>query len=401
MTAVCFVGIGFALADVLGGQVRDRLVEMFQRRAEQVALEVNAESLDGRTLGHAITFGEKAKIDRLRERIRVGGWVHEIKVWNPEFRVLHTPDPEDLGRLRAPSEPLRRAMTEGVATTNFDRVHAADGGRASRVFEVYAPLTREGGTVTGVVEVYLPYAPVARAIREDTRAAVAVVGAGLLVLYVLLVPIVGRASRTLRRQAAENHRQAHQDELTGLPNRRWLLNRLVRLESALDHGGPPAALLLIDLDRFKDVNDALGHHHGDTLLRQASRRMRAVLRDGDELARLGGDEFAVLLPRTPALEDAVAVTTRLRAALEEPFELDGVPVYVEGSVGIALWPHHGRTSDELLRHADVAMYAAKNGASGWCVFEPEDEGDRNVRLSRLGELRRAITRGELVLHYQP
>jgi hypothetical protein len=153
---------------------------MYQRRAEQVALEVNAESLgrpDARS--RPSPFGEKAEIDRLRERIRAGGWVHDIKVWNPEFRVLHTPEPEHLGRIRRPSAPLHQAMTQGIATTNFARVHAAGGGDTARLFEVYAPLVREGGTVTGVVEVYLPYAPVARAIREDTRAAVAVVGGGL------------------------------------------------------------------------------------------------------------------------------------------------------------------------------------------------------------------------------
>jgi diguanylate cyclase (GGDEF)-like protein len=396
MTAGCFVAIGLALAGLLEHQVRDRLVDESQRRAVQVALEVGRGPIGRGPLGDRLDPAARRELDRLLARVQVGRWVHDVKLWNPERRVLYTQDREVLGTVRPISSALAGAL-RGETRTNFHRVEEAggDGG----LFEVYTPVRDVHGRQIGAFEVYLPYAPVARQIQRDTRDAVAVLAGGLGLLYLLLLPIVARASATLRRQADEQHRLAREDDLTGLPNRRWLLDRL-RTLVVRDAPGPSAALLLVDLDRFKDVNDALGHHNGDELLRLASRRMRGALRDGDVLARLGGDEFAVLLGRLSGREDAAVVADRLGEALDDPFELDGVPVYVEASIGIAVWPEHGRTGDELLRHADVAMYEAKRRQSGWAVFEA-DAGDERDRLTRLGELRRALDRDELVLHFQP
>ena len=396
MTAGCFVATGFALAGLLEHQVRDRLVDESQRRAVQVALEVSHGPLGRGPLGQELDVTDKRELDRLLRRVQVGRWVHDVKVWNPERRVLYTQDTEVLGQVRPISSALAGAL-RGQTRTNFDRVEQSGG--HGGLFEVYTPLRDVRGRQIGAFEVYLPYAPVAAAIRRDTRHAVAILAGGLGLLYLLLLPIVGRASATLRRQADEQHRLAREDELTGLPNRRWLLDRLEALAER-DAPRSPAALLIVDLDRFKEVNDALGHHNGDELLRLASRRMRGVLRDGDLIARLGGDEFAVLLGRLAGPEDTVSVADRLGEALDDPFELDGVPVYVEASIGIAVWPDHGATGDELLRHADVAMYAAKRRHAGWAVFEA-DTGDERDRLSRLGELRRALDHDELILHFQP
>jgi diguanylate cyclase (GGDEF)-like protein len=160
-------------------------------------------------------------------------------------------------------------------------------------------------------------------------------------------------------------------------------------------------MLLIDLDRFKEVNDTLGHDYGDALLVEVAERLRAVLRRGDTLARMGGDEFAVLLDCVPDRAAAGELAGRLQDALRRPFALRGVAVELEASVGVALYPEHGATIGELLQRADVAMYDAKRGRRGIATYSPDRDPYSADRLGLLAELRRAIEHDELVLHYQP
>jgi diguanylate cyclase len=195
--------------------------------------------------------------------------------------------------------------------------------------------------------------------------------------------------------------QALSDALTGLPNRTLLHDRTGQAIRQSDRDLVPAALLLLDLDRFKEVNDTLGHHYGDQLLLQVGERLRAVLRQVDTVARLGGDEFAVLLPRIETAEGAVTVADKLRAALEAPFVLEGLALEVEASIGVALYPDHAADADELLQRADIAMYAAKQARAGFVLFDPKLDQHSPRRLALLGELRRAIEHQQLVLHYQP
>ncbi|MEJ5254245.1 MAG: EAL domain-containing protein [Acidimicrobiales bacterium] len=196
-------------------------------------------------------------------------------------------------------------------------------------------------------------------------------------------------------------RQALHDGLTGLPNR-TLLNE--RLRQALQHSqvsGEHVALLMMDLDQFKEVNDALGHDHGDKLLIEMSRRLQHVLRDVDTIARLGGDEFAVLMTVGVSEQRALDVARRIRDALEQPFQLGGISVQTSASIGVTLAPTHGTDAETLAQHADVAMYTAKRGGGGIAMYSPEHDQSSIRRLALLGELRRAIDDGELVLHYQP
>ena len=195
--------------------------------------------------------------------------------------------------------------------------------------------------------------------------------------------------------------QAYSDQLTGLPNRALLQDRTEQvLRTAARHGGT-AALLLIDLDRFKEVNDTLGHHHGDMLLQQVATRLTGVLRDSDTVARLGGDEFAVLLPQIQGVADAMAAAEKITAALDAPFTLDGLSLEVDGSVGVAVYPDHADDPAQLLQRADVAMYAAKTGHLGYVVYDPGLDRHNPHRLGLLGQLRRAIANDELVVYYQP
>jgi diguanylate cyclase len=224
------------------------------------------------------------------------------------------------------------------------------------------------------------------------------VGLGLLGMF--WATVVGYQRRT-QRQAAENQHQALHDGLTGLPNRTLLRDRTDQAIHQADRELVPAALLLVDLDRFKEVNDALGHHYGDQLLVQVGQRLRAPLREVDTVARLGGDEFAVLLPRIETAEGAITVASKLQAALEEPFLLEDLALDVEASIGVAIYPRHGSDTDELLQHADIAMYVAKDTHAGFVEFDAKLDQYNPGRLALLGELRRAIQQRQLLLHYQP
>lgn len=160
------------------------------------------------------------------------------------------------------------------------------------------------------------------------------------------------------------------------------------------------ALLLIDLDHFKEINDTFGHQYGDLLLQQLRPRLRATLRQSDTVARLDGDEFAVLLPSADS-GGACLAAGKLLVALEQPFEVDGESLHIGASVGIALFPDHGEDAQALLRRADVAMYVAKRASTGYCVYAPEQDEHSPRRLALMGELRQAIETGQLLLHYQP
>ena len=155
------------------------------------------------------------------------------------------------------------------------------------------------------------------------------------------------------------------------------------------------------MDRFKDVNDSLGHDNGDELLVRLGERLSAAVRPGDVVARLGGDEFGVVLARVTSENDALAALERLRAAVGEPVQVGGLPLAPEVSIGFALLPDDGAAPDVLLQRADIAMYVAKAGHAGVVRYDPAQDHYDAERLAVVGELRRALAEDELVLHYQP
>jgi diguanylate cyclase (GGDEF)-like protein/PAS domain S-box-containing protein len=218
-----------------------------------------------------------------------------------------------------------------------------------------------------------------------------------------LVRVTGTSMDITERKQAEEalRHQALHDGLTGLPNRTLLQDRLSQAILAAQRENTPLSLLLVDLDRFKEINDTFGHHYGDLLLEQIGPRLRGVLRSTDTVARLGGDEFGILLPTNDAAS-AFVVAQHLVEMLEAPFELDGQQmVEIGASIGIASYPAHGSDTATLLRLADVAMYVAKRGESGIVVYTVEQDHNSAERLALGGELRRAIDKNELLLHFQP
>jgi diguanylate cyclase (GGDEF)-like protein len=205
-----------------------------------------------------------------------------------------------------------------------------------------------------------------------------------------------RLADRLRAQVADNAHQATHDPLTGLPNR-LLFERVVSGSLTAGRGG---AVLLLDLDRFKEVNDALGHGVGDDLLREVAARLTAVVPDGATVARLGGDEFGIVVPRASAAQGH-RVAADVRAALERPHRLSDVDVTVDGSVGIAVAGRTDVAATDMLRRADVAMYAAKAARTGVEVYTADRDTNSSARLALVTDLRRAIESGELRLAYQP
>jgi len=222
-----------------------------------------------------------------------------------------------------------------------------------------------------------------------------------------LVPAVERELREARvreerRQAEETIRRlAYTDPVTELPNRTRFRKQV---EEAVETGKReqrPVALLLMDLERFKEVNDTLGHTRGDALLQQVGARLRSALFAPDVVARLGGDEFGVLLPHLAETGDVTQVIQKLQSILETPFMIDGIPIAVEASIGVALIPDHATDADTLLQRADIAMYRAKRMASGYTVYAPEYDLHSPERLGLMAELRDAIEKNQLLLHFQP
>ncbi|MGR8918208.1 MAG: putative bifunctional diguanylate cyclase/phosphodiesterase [Gammaproteobacteria bacterium] len=195
--------------------------------------------------------------------------------------------------------------------------------------------------------------------------------------------------------------QSMHDELTGMANRRLFLDRLGQHIHAGEREGRVFALMNIDLDRFKAINDTLGHAAGDEVLRIAGERMDRLARRSDTYARMGGDEFAVLLSNAGNAEDAITVARRLIESLVQPIKLDDRIVQVDASVGIALYPEHGTTPSTLLAHADEAMYAAKRGAQRIAVFNGNDATGVHETASISIELPAFVEQDAVELHYQP
>ncbi|MFC9175510.1 MULTISPECIES: bifunctional diguanylate cyclase/phosphodiesterase [unclassified Streptomyces] len=219
------------------------------------------------------------------------------------------------------------------------------------------------------------------------------------VLPLFAVPLIALDSTLwIARARAEEQLR---DPLTGLPNRQWLLERTWSALEDAESVGTRSGLVLIDLDRFRAVNDTLGHLAGDRLLLQIAERLRLALPPGAEAARLGGDEFAVLLPQADSTTSAQRVARHLVAELSSPLDLDGLVLVLEASAGVAVYPDHALDAEGLLRRADVAMYQAKRDRTGVEVYESKRDSNTPDRLGLLGDLRRALDAGDVELHYQP
>jgi diguanylate cyclase len=321
-----------------------------------------------------------------------------------------------LHEIRATGSPSDRAVADSVlaeqaryhtlAEQMFAQVDAGDAARTLALSEESLPRIHViESLIYDAAETSSGHAQRALArLRQDESSVLAgtlvVFGVGLGLLVVCCLVIAG-ARRRLERQAALTRHQALHDALTGLPNRALLRDRGERAIAAARRYGGNVGLLLIDLDRFKDINDTLGHHQGDALLRGVAERLASVLREADSVARLGGDEFAVLLPQLLEPDGAMNVAQKLLEALRQPFVVDELVLEVDASIGVAVSADHESDIDTLLQRADVAMYVAKHEHAGATAYAPELDVNSPRRLALLADLRHAIDERALSLHYQP
>jgi len=229
------------------------------------------------------------------------------------------------------------------------------------------------------------------------------VTSGFVILWVAVwigLILSSKISRELDKKNLQLQHLALHDTLTGLPNRTLLNDRIERILFDAKRHQQSFALFLIDLDRFKEINDTLGHHFGDKLLKVVSVRLKESVRLNDSIARLGGDEFAVLLPHTD-YKGAELCANRILYAMSKPFVIDNITTESKASIGISIFPEHAQEADELMKYADIAMYQAKQSQSGFALYDPEQNKHSVRRLRLMSDLRDAVKNQNIHLAYQP
>ena len=406
LSLIPMVALGFVLARVLQSQIVTRSLADAGESAQLVARLGIQPRLTPRELRDGLSAQDIRALDEQLRARSVKTDLARIKIWNNRGRIVYSDDHALIGRSPSESDDLGDALRgepdpAEVVSPSLHTETASEVG-LGRLVEVYVPLRFvASGPPAGVFEIYLSYRPIAAAISRDENMIALLVFLGLALLWAILFRIVASASRRLSRQARENSRLARYDQLTGLPNRTLFREHVAQALGESDPLAPTVAVLLLDIDAFKQVNDTLGHRTGDEVLREVARRLQTRLGPEALLARLGNDEYAILQPLAGGAADAPTVAAAAQAAMEAPITLDGVALNVEVSIGIAIAPDHAHDADTLLQRADMALDRARARRGRVEVYSPEYDQSGAARLALLGEVRPALERGEFVLFYQP
>ena len=339
--------------------------------------------------------------------------ITKVKIYNLDGLTVFSTDEKQIGEDKRDNPGFREASAGQVSSVFVfrEKFDAFEGTLSNRnLVASYIPVrSKENGQIEGVFEVYTDITDSLELQRQAQWKVAGLVMALLGVLYVFLFFIVRKADRVIVRQERERaerealiRHQAYHDVLTGLPNRAYFTERLREAVALASRHGHMCALMFIDLDRFKRVNDSLGHDAGDRLLTLIATRIRSCLRNSDSLFRVGGDEFTVILPEVAAPQDAAIVARRVIESVSCPAAIGGHELAVGATIGIAVYPSDGDTADSLLRNADAAMYSIKASGRGSHAFYRATMNHRaHERLALESEVRKAVREGELVLHYQP
>ncbi len=435
LTIVPVVSLGYVLARTVDDEARSAALDSALQRARTIAASMESSLVDGDLSDGPEDTTERPDFNNTMPDRVDDGTLLRFRVRDLVGRVVYdTARPSaGLGKPQIDDEVIEvveaaQADIDGDAgvLAHFTTVGADPGdvGEAGLpnlgvpALEVYVALrftnetlndivredrtvVRPGETVVaGVAEMYLPYADIDARTASSIRRLVIMIAVGLTVLWLVLAGIVASVAVREKRHRAMAEQRALHDRLTGLPGRTIYADRLQAALAAGGRTGTDVALVVVDLDRFKEVNDTLGHRNGDELLCIVADRLSSALRPGDTVARLDGDEFGIVLPGARA-EKVETILRRLQDALVREAELGGVAVSIEASIGYAIWPIDADNAETLQQRADLALHTAKSARAAIVRYdEGIDEFDPQ-RLGLLAELRRGISNDELVLHYQP
>lgn len=337
----------------------------------------------------------------------------KVKLIYLDGRIIYSTDPTEIGADYSINPGFIKALQGGVQSEliHHDRFHGLNGEvRNIDTLSSFVALRRSASEpVEGVLEVYTDVTEVLAHDVEQQRLVTQSVAVVLVALYAILFFIVRHADAVIRRQyeqrlSAEQdlqHATTH-DALTELPNRVLLQDRIRQSLAAAERNGTLLAVAYVDLDNFKNINNSLGHHVGDEVLKVMARRLTGCLRDGDTIARIGGDEYVVSLPDIHSSVNLFQIAKKMLNAISIPLEIAGRELHITASIGIAIYPEHGKDVDTLMRHADLAMYNAKHlGRNRHQVFVEHMSEQVQQQVQLEDEMWRALGGNEFVLYYQP
>ncbi|HEX6530618.1 MAG TPA: EAL domain-containing protein [Burkholderiales bacterium] len=356
---------------------------------------------------------ELAALDLDLRRLADGLSVVKVKIYDLNGLTVYSTDPRQIGQDASQNPGFQRAR-DGYAISNLTlrrKVDSWEGEMFERhILATYVPVhVYDAAPVEAVLEVYNDVTELVEATQASQWKILAAVLGAMVLIYFVLQAILSYYQRLLadkeRERAAQEERirhQAYHDALTGLPNRASFTEHLEESMRRAKRAGWPLALLFLDLDLFKRVNDSLGHDAGDRLLRVAAERIRRSVREADMLFRMGGDEFTVLLEDVRGPEEAAMVATRVLEGIAEPLQLQHHEIAVTASIGIALYPRDDVVGERLVKSADTAMYRAKElGRNRYAFFAREMNERVESQMMIEQALRRALKNDEFVLHFQP
>lgn len=400
LVAVLVIGVVLALSYRADANRRG----LAEGRAEAVLMAQTAIGplLDGRPLSQGLSSAEQSSMHHLVSTAIRSHHVLRLRIRDLSGTIVFSNDGSGLHQSANSGnrDELQRAAS-GLIVARLTRLNAdnAHGPFGPAVVEVYLPL-RAGSLdhQVGILEAYLPYTPIRLDVNAGLHSLYQNLAVGLGALYLILFAISYVVGRKLRRQVKISAYLAEHDVLTDLPNR-MLFHRRAKAALQRDQlNGRKTTIAIIDLDRFKEINDTLGHYNGDLLLSALSQVITTFLNDPNALARMGGDEFGILLSN---VDEPEIVLRELREAIEHEITIAGLPLTVEASIGYATAPDHGSDVDDLLQLADVAMYVAKAHHRGVVCYDASQNHYDASNLALMAELRQAIDSDQLVLHYQP
>jgi diguanylate cyclase (GGDEF)-like protein len=396
---VLSLGLGLASVLILFVVYHFAVSEAERAAARQANLMASAllqREVQPGDLARPVTEVRRSELDTLFQSQLLAADVLVVSLVRTDGLVTYSTDHGLMGTYASPTLASEAAL--GVIVSRTSRT-VGEGEQSTETLETYAPVSRES-TAAGAALVVQPYAPIHRAARAAQLRVGGVLEVLLLVLLAVLVPVLIRVTRRIKAQIDKIHFQAFYDPLTKLPNRVHLIDRLeVSVARAAD-SGRQFALLLLDLDRFREVNDTLGHEAGDALLAETGARLTEVLRGEMLLARLGGDEFAVVTEYTDE-QEVDEIAEQIRGAVDRPILAAGLTVAVDVTVGIAYFPKDGSDAETLLKRAEIATHTAKEWRVGTLAYSPAVDPSDPEQLQLLAALREAVDHDQLVVHYQP